>query len=171
MDGDDATVASALRNPLVDPNMTTQEGITVLHLAVRYHRPAVLRVLLADSRVRRDHPHAPQPVPCPVYDDALRSVKRRRNARFKGVIRGYVVLRRMRLRAAQAVYAPGGAGFAAAAASFATAVVEQQQEGEWTLGREGRSGERERARERRGWATNRWASSDGAWLQTRTRSG
>jgi hypothetical protein len=29
-----------------------------------------------------------------------------------------VAFRRLRLRAAQAVYAPGGAGFAAAAASF-----------------------------------------------------
>ena len=52
------------------------------------------------------------------YDAALRAVKRRRNARFKGLTRLMVAFRRMRLRAAQAVYAPGGAGFAAAAASF-----------------------------------------------------
>ena len=38
--------------------------------------------------------------------------------RLRGVMRAYVVLRRMRLRAALAIYAPGGAGFAAAAASY-----------------------------------------------------
>ena len=34
-----------------------------------------------------------------------------------------VAFRRLRLRAAQAVYAPGGAGFAAAAAHFNAAVA------------------------------------------------
>ena len=57
------------------------------------------------------------------YDAALRAVKRRRNARFKGLTRLMVAFRRMRLRAAQAVYAPGGAGFAAAAASFHAAAA------------------------------------------------
>ena len=38
--------------------------------------------------------------------------------RLKGMLRAYVVLRRMRLRAAEKVYAPGGVGFAKAAASF-----------------------------------------------------
>ena len=45
----------------------------------------------------------------------------RLNNQFKGVVRGIVVLRRMRLRAAQAAYAPGGAGAATAAVSFAAA--------------------------------------------------
>ena len=49
---------------------------------------------------------------------ALRAAKQRRNACFKGLVRAIVVLRRMRLRASQTVYAPGGTGFAAAAASF-----------------------------------------------------
>ena len=57
------------------------------------------------------------------YDAALRNVKRPRNARFRGLTRAMVVFRRMRLRAAQAVYAPGGAGFAAAAASFNAAAA------------------------------------------------
>ena len=35
-----------------------------------------------------------------------------------------VAFRRMRLRAAQAVYAPGGAGFAAAAAHFNAAAAQ-----------------------------------------------
>ena len=62
---------------------------------------------------------------------ALREIKKkeskaraehiRLNNQFKGVVRGIVVLRRMRLRAAQAAYAPGGAGAATAAVSFAAA--------------------------------------------------
>ena len=52
------------------------------------------------------------------YDAALCAVKRRRNARFKGLVRAVVTFRRLRLRAAEAAYAPGGAGFVAAAASF-----------------------------------------------------
>ena len=67
------------------------------------------------------------------YDAALFNVKYARHARFKGLVRAMVAFRRMRLRAAQAVYAPGGAGFAAAAAHFnaavaATAAAGQAQE-------------------------------------------
>ena len=40
---------------------------------------------------------------------AINAVKQRRNARFKGLIRAVVVLRRLRLRAAEYVYAPPGA--------------------------------------------------------------
>ena len=45
------------------------------------------------------------------YDAALFNVKYPRHARFKGLVRAVVAFRRMRLRAAQVVYAPGGAGF------------------------------------------------------------
>ena len=47
---------------------------------------------------------------------------RRRNC-FKGLIRAIIVLHRMRLRAAQMVYVPGGAGFVAAAVSFKLAAT------------------------------------------------
>ncbi len=47
---------------------------------------------------------------------------RRRN-RFKGLVRAIVMLRRIRLRAAEAVYAPGGTGFAAAEESFCTLML------------------------------------------------
>ena len=57
------------------------------------------------------------------YDVALRNVKRRRNARFRGLVRFVLLLEPMRLQAATKVYAPGGAGFAAAAASFRAAAV------------------------------------------------
>ena len=46
-------------------------------------------------------------------------------ARFRGIVRAIIVFRRMRLRAAEAVYAPGGTGYAVAADSFATAASQQ----------------------------------------------
>ena len=49
--GNDATVASALRNPLVDPNMTNQHGDTALILAANRGRAPVVTLLLADKRV------------------------------------------------------------------------------------------------------------------------
>ena len=82
--------------------------------AARKGHVPVLELLLADHRIIRIRPanggdH---------YDAALFNVKYARHARFKGLVRAMVAFRRMRLRAAQAVYAPGGAGFAAAAAHF-----------------------------------------------------
>ena len=72
---------------------------------------AVLELLLADHRTIRIRPD----VGGEHYDAALFNVKYPRHARFKGLVRAVVVFSRMRLRAAQAVYAPGGTGFAAAA--------------------------------------------------------
>ena len=54
--GDDATVASALRNPLVDPNMTDQYGWTALSIAARFSGMSILKLLLADDRTIRTHP-------------------------------------------------------------------------------------------------------------------
>ena len=48
-----------------------------------------------------------------------------RRARFRGIIRAIIVFGRMRLRAAEAIYAPGGTGYAVAADSFATAASQQ----------------------------------------------
>ena len=50
-------------------------------------------------------------------------VRRQAVARFKGLVRTIVVLRRRRLCAAEAAYAPGGAGFDAAAARFGPAAA------------------------------------------------
>ena len=50
-DGDDATVASALRNPLIDPNMTNQYGRTALMMAASCKHDSVVKMLLADKRV------------------------------------------------------------------------------------------------------------------------
>ena len=84
----------------------------------------MIQLLLADHRTTRRRPleHVPHNARAN-YDAALRNVKRPRNARFRGLTRLMVVFRRMRLRAALTVYAPGGTGFAAAAASFHAAAA------------------------------------------------
>ena len=90
-----------------------------------------LEVLLADHRVIRARPSDEAGVETErtrraqaTCDLALRNVKQRTlNNRFKGIIRATGAFRRLRLRAAQAAYAPGGAGFAAAAASFNAAAA------------------------------------------------
>ena len=75
-----------------------------------------MKLLLSDSRTDRIRPTNEEHAQ--VYDEALRNVKSERNARFRGLIRAAVVFRRIRLRAAKIVYAPGGTGAVAAAASF-----------------------------------------------------
>ena len=84
-----------------------------------YHRlntTKTVELLLADSRTKRIKNYYE------VYYQALRNVISKRNARFRGLIRAAIVFKRMRLRAALKVYAPGGAGFQAASASFAAAI-------------------------------------------------
>ena len=114
-----------LANERVDPNMADTDGDTALKLAtIEFHAP-VLELLLADHRTIRDRPPAFAPANArAAYDAALFNVKYPRHARFRGLVRAVVAFGRMRLRAAQAVYAPGGAGFAAAAASFNAAVAD-----------------------------------------------
>ena len=128
--GKTSTAKLLLADKHVDPNISTEEGETALLLAVSNGNVPMVEVLLADGRTTRTRP-APNwpPIGSPpvraraTYDAALRAVKRRRNARFKGLTRLMVAFRRMRLRAAQTVYAPGGTGFAAAAASFNAAAA------------------------------------------------
>ena len=88
--------------------------------AERFHPAAVniAQAVLANGRSNRLRPPATLPSERRLFDEALRNVKRPRAARFRGLVLAAVAFRRMRLRAARAVYAPGGSGFAAAAASF-----------------------------------------------------
>ena len=110
-------VALLLADQRVDPNTANQDGWTALIFACRHRSrktTSVLELLLADHRIVRTRPI----VGVDLYDAALLNVKCARHARFRGLVRAVVVFGRMRLRAAEAAYAPGGAGFAAAAASF-----------------------------------------------------
>lgn len=65
------------------------------------------------------------------YDAALSNVRRRRFLRFRGTVRVWGKLLRMRIRAAERAYDPttGGAGFAAAQASFQATASALQGEG------------------------------------------
>ena len=127
-------VTLLLADERVNPNMASQFGVTALKFAALWRRVLVLELLLADHRTIRTRPPEDEDEDVhAVHDAALFNVKYPRHARFKGLVRAVVVFSRMRLRAAQAVYAPGGAGFAAAAAHFnaavaATATEQEQQE-------------------------------------------
>ena len=88
-----------------------------------YHRlntTKTVELLLADSRTKRIDLSVRNYYE--VYNQALRNVISKRNARFRGLIRAAIVFRRMQLRAALKVYAPEGAGFHAVSASFAVAI-------------------------------------------------
>jgi len=80
------------------------------------------KLLLEDGRTRRGRgllnkgPYA-QPR-AKAYDCALRAVKRRRNAMFRGLVRFAVVRQRMQLRVAQMLYAPGRRGYRLAEQRF-----------------------------------------------------
>ena len=76
--------------------------------------------LLADSRTSRTCPPASFAEARETYEYALKIVKRPRNARFKGIVRAIIRLRRMHHRAVEAAYRPGGAGFIAAERNFIT---------------------------------------------------
>jgi ankyrin repeat protein len=121
--GGGEVVELLLADRRVDPNIPSVGGWTALHFAANNKNTAVLKALLSDDRTHRTRPTAGQnfidlQLAQEHYDVALREVKRPHNARFRGLVRAIIVFRRMRLRAAQAAYAPGGAGFATAAASF-----------------------------------------------------
>ena len=99
----------------------TDDEVEAAGGAERFHPVAVniAQAVLANGRSKRLRPPATLPERR-LFDEALRNVKRPRAARFRGLILAAVAFRRMRLRAARTVYAPGGSGFAAAAASFRT---------------------------------------------------
>ena len=108
-----------LAHRAVDPNAREiLNGATALSIAAENGHEPILELLLADERTHRDRPDPTNEGDCNAYDAALKIVKSRRRARFKGLARAFIVLRRMRLRAALEVYAPGGAGFTAAQANF-----------------------------------------------------
>ena len=114
LNGHGPVAALLLSDRRVDPNVAEGDGYTPLLYAAARRDVSLLELLLADHRTIRTRPGYRGDL----YDAALFNVKYARHARFKGLVRAVVAFRRMRLRAAQAVYAPGGAGFAAAAASF-----------------------------------------------------
>lgn len=110
-----AVVALLLRQPSLRPNIpSSTTGMTPLMAAAGMASAEITTMLLGDPRVDRVRPmHGDA-----TYNAALRAVKRVRRARFRGLVRAVVVLRRLRIRAAEEAYAPSGAGCAAAEAHF-----------------------------------------------------
>lgn len=104
-----ATTECSFENP-------TEYGFTPLNVSCYKRNTEIVKLLLSDSRTHRIRPTDEEDAQ--VYDEALRNVKKQRNARFRGLVRATVVFRRMRFRAAMIAYAPGGNGADAAAASF-----------------------------------------------------
>ena len=91
-----------------------------MDIACQKNQTKIVELLLADSRTKRINLSVRNYYE--VYNQALRNVISKRNARFRGLIRAAIVFKRMQLRAALKVYAPGGAGFKAASESFAAAI-------------------------------------------------
>ena len=91
-----------------------------MDIANQNNQTRIVELLLADSRTKRIDLSVRNYYE--VYNQALRNVISKRNARFRGLIRAAVVFKRMQLRAALKIYAPGGAGFHAASTSFAAAI-------------------------------------------------
>ena len=101
----------------VDPNTENKDGHTALYYAARAGNIRMMETLLSEPRVERIRPV----VGGNDYDFALEKVISR--SRYWGLFRAIVLLRCLRLRASERAYAPGGAGFLAAAESFQAAVA------------------------------------------------
>ena len=116
------TVQLLLTHPNTNVNQANTIGDTPLDITFNNHYGgnAAVKLLLSDSRTIRIRPT--NPIRIEVYDRELRNVKSIRRAKFRGLIRAAIVFKRMQLRAALKVYAPGGAGFQAASASFTAAI-------------------------------------------------
>ena len=107
-----------LAHTSIEPNSQNTKGRTALKVAAFNQHREALELLLADDRIHRVRPPSYAEDSCLVYDLALRRVKSRRKAAFRGLIRAIIVLWRMRLRAATRAYAPGGKGFKAVSGHF-----------------------------------------------------
>ena len=74
----------------VDPNIPNEAGDTALSKAAKAQDVPMLELLLADDRTTCARPFfSPS---SQAYDVALRNVKRRRNARFRGLVRFVLLL-------------------------------------------------------------------------------
>jgi|MDSY01.2.fsa_nt_gb ankyrin repeat protein len=114
-----SVVKLLLADKRVDPNIASQSGSTALSLAAVEGLPTIVKLLLCDSRMSRTRPMNGRAT----YDTALRSLKEDRKRLFRGLVRIVVLFGRLRLHAAETAYAPGGAGFAAAARHFSAAAA------------------------------------------------
>ena len=104
----------------VDPNIPNEAGDTALSKAAKAQDVPMLELLLADDRTTCARPFfSPSNQ---AYDVALRNVKRRRNARFRGLVR-FVLLLEATATPATATPATPGTGDVDARARRARAAL------------------------------------------------
>ena len=117
-------VSALINDPRIDLSCADQEKKAIIAATKNEHDKA-LRLLLEFSGQRLSDDEIAN------LADSDRGFYKRIltrllwRTRFRGIVHLMVYLRRMRLRAAEAVYAPGGTGYAVAADSFATAASQQ----------------------------------------------
>ena len=127
-------VCALIDDPRIDLSCADQEKKAIIAATKNEHDKA-LRLLLKSSGQRlsvddianlTDRDQA-------FYKLMLTRTRLLCRARFRGIVRLMIYFRRMRLRAAEAVYAPGGTGYAVAADSFASAAARHQPSSTITL--------------------------------------
>ena len=117
-------VCALIDDPRIDLSCADQEKKAIIAATKNEHDKA-LRLLLKSSGQRLSVDEIANLVDSnrDFYKRILTRILRR--VLFRGIVRAIIIFRRIRLRAAEAVYAPGGTGYAVAAASFATAASQQ----------------------------------------------
>ena len=123
-------VRMLLTNKAIDVNKQTHSGLSPFNISCIRDNGFIVKLLLADGRTVRPFPVRDENTltndPDITYNVALKHLKRSRRALFRGLVRASMVFRRMRLRAAETAYVPGGTGFVAAEQSFRSGVNRQQ---------------------------------------------
>jgi ankyrin repeat protein len=121
--GHSDTVRALIDDPRIDFSHAGQAKMAII-LATKHEHDKILSLLLRFSGQRLSVGEIDNLANSD--QDFYKSILNRlRRARFRGIVRAIIVFRRMRLRAAEAIYTPGGTGYAVAAASFATAASQQ----------------------------------------------
>ena len=127
-------VSALIDDPRIDLSHADQAKKAMIE-ASRRQEENTLRILLRYSD-QRPNPHELATLSNEaqdLYRSTLLRTKARLRARFRGIVRLMIYFRRMRLRAAEAVYAPGGTGFDVAAKHFYSAVASHQLSSNSTL--------------------------------------
>ena len=126
-----STLKVFLESDRVNPNLLMSNRNNALHCACLKRDIQAAELLIMDRRT----PHYSEPfhmhpdaVMSPwfitlaksTYDAAVVKIKRRLGLKFRGLVRAVIAFNRLRVKAAQKVYQPGGTGYQAASASFSS---------------------------------------------------
>mgnify|MGYP001391599972 CR=1 FL=1 len=120
--GHSKTLALLLDDPCLNLNYRYQAKQALSEASINQHT-TTLQILIrySDHRLSAEDLERLPDTPKKLYSQVLRETKQQLRARFRSLVRAILIFRKMRLRNALIVYAPGGTGFAAAASFKATA--------------------------------------------------